>query len=236
MKNKFEALLANNKTRTILTVLVVAVLVTACIGMGTTLASRQTADAQQTITEQTAQKIALKKAGGGTIKSIAIDYEDGEQVYKTEVINGDYEYDIEINAQTSDIISYEKDRISKIKNTTTASPEKNKTESPSSNNDVIANSSASNDTTSSKNSGSSSKYISEKKAKSIALDKVSGGNLVYCYLDYDDGRAQYEVEITKGKYEYEMEIDAITGNIYDFDKELMDKYEHDYDDYDEWDD
>ena len=32
-------------------------------------------------------------------------------------------------------------------------------------------------------------------------------------LDYDDGRAEYEVEFRKGNTEYEYKIDAASGNI-----------------------
>ncbi|MFR5405482.1 MAG: PepSY domain-containing protein [Oscillibacter sp.] len=36
--------------------------------------------------------------------------------------------------------------------------------------------------------------------------------MVKCQFDWDDGRAQYEVEIRNGWTEYEFEIDAVTGD------------------------
>ncbi|MFR5421500.1 MAG: PepSY domain-containing protein [Oscillospiraceae bacterium] len=38
--------------------------------------------------------------------------------------------------------------------------------------------------------------------------------MVKCQFDWDDGRAQYEVEIRNGWTEYEFEIDAVTGTIF----------------------
>ena len=32
-------------------------------------------------------------------------------------------------------------------------------------------------------------------------------------LDWDDGRAKYEVEFFSGNYEYEFEIDALNGTV-----------------------
>lgn len=71
-------------------------------------------------------------------------------------------------------------------------------------------------------SGSSSNYISEEKAKKIALNKVPGATAVKIKLDHDDGAAVYEVELVKGNYEYEIEIDAKTGNVLSMEKEYDD--------------
>ena len=62
--------------------------------------------------------------------------------------------------------------------------------------------------------------IGVEKAKSIALAKVPGAaaaNVRKAHLDYDDGRAQYEVEIIYNTMEYDFEIDASTGAILSWD-------------------
>ena len=57
-------------------------------------------------------------------------------------------------------------------------------------------------------------YISADRAKQIALAECPSGSTVYkCQFDWDDGRAEYEVEIRNGWTEYDFEIDAVTGTI-----------------------
>ena len=39
-------------------------------------------------------------------------------------------------------------------------------------------------------------------------------------LDYDDGVRVYDVKFYEGDYEYEVEINARTGVVYDYDKDF----------------
>ncbi|MDR0595035.1 MAG: PepSY domain-containing protein [Bifidobacteriaceae bacterium] len=55
--------------------------------------------------------------------------------------------------------------------------------------------------------------ISEEQAKQIALAQVPGANSIRLHLSRDDGRDEYEGEIIHGWTEYEFEIDAVTGEI-----------------------
>lgn len=71
-------------------------------------------------------------------------------------------------------------------------------------------------------SGTDSGYISADRAKEIALSKVPGARVTKCKLDTEDGVKIYEVELVKGRYEYEIEIDAKTGAITKYEKELDD--------------
>lgn len=75
-------------------------------------------------------------------------------------------------------------------------------------------------------SSSSKNYIGLEAAKAAALERaglsaseVSG---LKASFDYDDGRAEYEVEFRSGRYEYECKVDALSGRILEWDREWDD--------------
>ena len=62
----------------------------------------------------------------------------------------------------------------------------------------------------------SNSYIGVNKAIAIALKKVPGANQSHVYdvhLDREHGRMVYEGEIYYNGWEYEFDIDAVTGEI-----------------------
>lgn len=65
---------------------------------------------------------------------------------------------------------------------------------------------------------STSGLISAEKAKSIMLSQVPGGTLIKFEFDYDH-TPEYEGEIISGDWEYDITVDARTGNIIEFEKE-----------------
>ncbi len=71
-------------------------------------------------------------------------------------------------------------------------------------------------------SSSSKGYIGESKARNIALKKAPGASITKFEFDKDDGIAVYEVELRKGIYEYELKINAVTGAIIEFEKDIED--------------
>lgn len=71
-------------------------------------------------------------------------------------------------------------------------------------------------------SSSKGKYISRQKARNLALAKAPGARIIKIELDKDDGMAVYEIEMRKGAYEYDVKINAKTGSILEFDKDLDD--------------
>lgn len=64
-----------------------------------------------TITMKEAQTIALNKVGGGTVVKSDCEYEDDYQtfIYEIDVQFGSVKYEIEINAYTKEIVSYQED-------------------------------------------------------------------------------------------------------------------------------
>lgn len=69
-----------------------------------------------------------------------------------------------------------------------------------------------------------SSYITADRAKEIALAdaglSASGVTFIRANLDWDDGRAVYEVEFYSGSTEYDYEIDAVTGAIRSADRDV----------------
>ena len=74
-------------------------------------------------------------------------------------------------------------------------------------------------------SGNSSGFITKAEAKSIALKRagVSAAQATFTKVEKDreDGVYVYEIEFEAGDYEYDVEVNARTGNIRDYEKESI---------------
>ena len=146
-----------------------------------------------------AKQIALNNAGVKESNAVFLranlDWDDGRMQYEVEFYSGSTEYDYDIDAVTGAILSSDRDMEDfQIWNGGTSRPS---------------------GSTSSSGSSNSGNYITAERAKQIALAECPSGSTVYkCQFDWDDGRAQYEVEIRNGWTEYDFEIDAVTGTIF----------------------
>lgn len=70
------------------------------------------------------------------------------------------------------------------------------------------------------------KYIGEARAKEIALELANGEIIEFKLDDYDDDgddNPEYEIKIIGDGYKYEIEIDAYTGRVLEFEKEASHK-------------
>ncbi len=79
-------------------------------------------------------------------------------------------------------------------------------------------------------SASTGKYITEEEAISAALAHANITDDTYkvkVEMDYDDGMMLYEVDVLHGNYEYEYEINAETGAVVQFEKEVNEKADFD---------
>lgn len=173
-----------------------------------------------------AKSIALTDAGlkESNVYDLEIDFdsENGVLVYEVDFKTKSYEYEYEINAKTGKIVLEQKEKNDEyngeLDKTTTTKPSTNKN----------------NGSSSSSSSNSSSSLISKSEAKSIALKRagVSSSNIknYRIELDSDDGVKVYEVSFRVGNVEYDVEINAKTGKVRDFDKEIEDFDDDDYDD------
>lgn len=152
------------------------------------------------IGEAKAKANALAHAGLSnsqvTFTKCRLTNDDGIRVYDIEFYSKSYEFDYEINAYTGAIHDYDKELID----------DDDDYKKPA--------------------SSTSNKIISAAKAKEIALNHAgvdaSKASFIKAEYDYDDGVKKYEVEFRVGNMEYEYEIDAVSGKIISFDKELDD--------------
>ena len=71
-------------------------------------------DTSDFIGEEKAKELALKKAeiGAENVKfdRIELDYDDGVWQYEVDFKYGDIEYDVDINAENGEILSFEKEK------------------------------------------------------------------------------------------------------------------------------
>ena len=129
---------------------------------------------------------------------IEFDSEDGMMVYELEFWIGATEYEFDVNAVSGEIVKYVFFGDAEI------DPEQQST----------------------LNHYEQRDYIGEDAALQAALDHagVSEASLTerQVSFDVDDGRAIYEIEFAVGPTEYEFEIDAVTGTILQYEKELDD--------------
>ncbi len=158
------------------------------------------------ITDAQAKATALQHAGfqESDVQFVNgyLSKDDGRAEYEIEFWKDNREYDYEIDAVTGEILGYDYDIESyAIPDTQTVSG---------------------NESNASKETG----YLTESQAKAIALQHAkldeSSVQAVRCGFDYDDGRAEYEIEFRQGRMEYEYTIDAVTGKILEYDMDYDD--------------
>lgn len=144
---------------------------------------------------EAAKNKALADAGlsasAVTFTKARLDYDDRIAVYDVEFYTSTHEYEYEINASTGAV----HDKSVEAFKSNVTKP----------------------------NNSNTGNYISVDKAKEIAVGKagltVSGVTFQKAKLDYDDGRAVYEIEFFSGGVEYECEVDASSGTILDYSSE-----------------
>ncbi len=160
-------------------------------------------ESEEVIGEEAAKTAALKhadlKESEVTFLSVKLEKDDGRDVYDVEFYEGMKEYDYEIDAYSGEIVSYDYD----IENYNAAKSGKNKTDTVQPN-DVS---------------------LTLDEAKVIALEKagVSEKDVVFTEtsFEYDDGIACYQIDFISGTTEYEIEIDANSGEITEYEAESV---------------
>lgn len=160
----------------------------------------------QAISVDDAKAKALTHAGVSEtdVSFVRADYDidDGRPSYEIEFRQGNVEYDYDIDANTGDIIKAEKDE-ERVSSAPTSVPVS---------------------TQAATSAPVKSQGITVDEAKSKALEhaglKLADVRFVKAERDRDDGRTVYEIEFYHNRTEYDYEIDATTGAIISFDKDV----------------
>lgn len=153
------------------------------------------ASEQQYIGTEAAKVAALNHAG---LKSDEVNFvhahlesDDGIWQYDIEFHKDTTEYDYDIDALTGEVLSFDHDA------------------------EYYHHAQADN---------AGSEQITEEQAKQLALQHAGvaekDAQRLQIEFDYDDGRGEYEVEWYVGRTEYSCDVDAVTGAILSYDKEL----------------
>lgn len=157
-----------------------------------------------------ANMAASVEKGYGTVLELDLTMRNGEPVYKANVIVGEKRVLVYINAVTGieierkDAVALDEDETRIYYDYNIASPvgDQRKT--------------AAGVATGAQTNYSAEAKISYERAKEIAIAKVGGGTVKEIELDYEKGRLVYEAEVKYNWREYEIKIDAVTGEIVKF--------------------
>ncbi len=168
------------------------------------MANNTTTDSPAVIGEDAAKAAALEHAGltedEVTFLLANLDRDDGRNVYDVEFYADLKEYDYEIDAYSGEIVSHDFEIEG-----------------------YAADSEAGGKTTTTQQGSDAAITLEE--AKTIALEKAgvseSDATFTETSLEHDDGMAVYQIDFISGTIEYEVEVNANTGDITEYDAESI---------------
>ncbi|MDO4701279.1 MAG: PepSY domain-containing protein [Erysipelotrichaceae bacterium] len=205
-----------------------------------------------TLTAQDASNIALKQANGGKVVRVEFEYEHNVAKYEVKVINGNTEFEFDIDANTGAILKNEQETkfvkptqpavkptqptkpTQPVKPTQPTKPQvKPQPVQPT-------------------QPAPAATQLTWEQAKAVITNNFNNARITSMDLDYEHGVLVYDVDVIENNVKKDVKIDAHTGAIlqnhidddhYDVDDQYDDYYdddrfEVDYDDdrYDDWDD
>lgn len=149
------------------------------------------------VSENAAKEIALAHAGFSeaevTLQKVKLDRDDGRAEYEIEFRKEGVKYEYEIDAESGEIISFDRDGKLPVGTNADGTPVTVT---------VIS--------------------ADDAKAAALAHAGLDASEVTFSKvkLDRDDGRDEYEIEFRKDNVKYEYEIDAETGGVISYDKEI----------------
>ena len=177
----------------------------------------ENAQKSELLSYEEAKAAVIKEAGGGTVRDMDLDKENGDYFYEVELHMDGLERDYIVDARTGEVMLESEHKCNFEFHH----------DDPYVSGQEYVQEEQSVDNSKKENNG----LISEDEAKEIVRAKIPGAEFVEFYLEQDDGISQYEGTAHLDGYEYEFEINAASGIIIGWDKERIE-----YDDDDEWDD
>lgn len=187
-----------------LTIAIAVICVTGFTLCGAVLA--QAATTKSTIIGFANMAASVEK-GYGTVLELDLTLRNGEPVYKANVIIGGKRVLVYFNAVTGTEIE-QKGAVALDEDETKLYNDYNIMSSASGQGKTASEISARAQT-----SQSAGATISYERAKEIALAKVGGGTVTEIELDRKNGQLVYEVEVKYNGMEYEIDVNAATGEI-----------------------
>jgi uncharacterized membrane protein YkoI len=143
------------------------------------------------VSYEKAREIALDKTGGGAVEEIELDYERGLLVYEIEIRRGGVEYEVCVNAVTGDVAGFWPGR------TSGQGPPRYEKGVPG--------------TDAAHEKAGKITIINYEKAAEIAVARIGGGYVKKMELELYARRLVYKVEVQYEGLEYDVLIDAATG-------------------------
>lgn len=180
---------------------------------------------EEYITEEEAKKAALEHAkfteNEVNFTKAYLDYDDGIAEYEISFYKDNVEYDYNIDAVNGSIRSYDSENEGR------ALPKQSNSADSGSNAGADSNAGSGSNSGSSKTTpqGDGS-HIEESAAIEAALNHAgltqNDVSRLRAQFDFDDGVAVYDVEFWVNAMEYNYEINAVSGEIISYDKEIDD--------------
>jgi len=153
------------------------------------------------LTEAEARSRSESFVKNAAVTDLDLEKKNGRYVYEIELYKEGAEYELELDAKTGEQISlkskWEGDKEKPITTTSKA---------------IVP-------TTKPAVTKPAPQKLTEDEVKKILQEKVPGGTVRELELKEDDGRLEYKGEIITDDYEYEFELDAVSGGVLEWEKE-----------------
>ncbi len=166
------------------------------------------------IGDEAAKEVAFRHAGIAAAEAVNVkcemDWEKGIMVYEVEFDAAGFEYEYEINAKTGEIVKSDKEADDDhAQEHTNPKPEQKPDDVPPSSEEA---------------------YIGDAAGKAAAFKHagVNAGEVFdcACELEYENGLVVYEIDFKANGYEYDYDINALTGEVVKHCKDVDDDHHH----------